>query len=96
MHATMLNARLADQDQGMNQMSFASLEYAGKKRKTRREKFLSEMQKVVPWSALIELITLIELIEPHHASSGSVGRSPIGVARMLRMDFLRKCPVNPS
>ena len=33
----------------MKQTSFASLEYAGKKRKTRREKFLGEMERVVPW-----------------------------------------------
>ena len=73
-----------DQDQGMNQTSFASLEYAGKKRKTRREKFLGEMQQVVPWAALIALI------EPHYPSSGRVGRPPIGVARMLRMYFLQQ------
>ena len=40
----------------MKQTSFASLEYAGKKRKTRREKFFSEMDRVVPWPALIALI----------------------------------------
>ena len=57
----------------MKQTSFASLEYAGKKRKTRREKFLDEMQQVVPWTALIALI------EPHYPSSGRVGRPPVGV-----------------
>ena len=57
----------------MKQTSFASLEYAGKKRKTRRKKFLGEMQQVVPWLALIELI------EPYYPSSGRVGRSPIGM-----------------
>jgi IS5 family transposase len=40
----------------MKQDSFASLEYAGKKRKTLREKFLGEMDRVVPWSALVALI----------------------------------------
>lgn len=40
----------------MKQTSFASLEYAGKKRVTRREKFLSEMQKVVPWQRLLMLL----------------------------------------
>ena len=78
----MFKPRRLDQVQGMNQTRFASLEYAGKKRKTRREKFLSEMQQVVPWAALIALI------EPHYRSSGRVGRPPVGVARMLRMYFL--------
>ena len=62
----------------MKQTSFASLEYAGKKRKTRREKFLGEMQQAVPWTALMALI------EPHYPSSGRVGRPPIGVPRMLQ------------
>ena len=66
----------------MKQTSFASLEYAGKKRKTRREKFLGEMEREVPWTALIALF------EPHYPKSGRVGRPPIGVQRMLRMYFL--------
>jgi transposase, IS5 family len=68
----------------MKQTSFASLEYAGKKRKTRREMFLAEMDRVVPWQRLIALI------EPHYPSSGRVGRPPIGVPRMLRMYFLQQ------
>jgi transposase, IS5 family len=68
----------------MKQTSFASLEYAGKKRKTRREKFLGEMEQVVPW------VRLQALIEPHYPRSGRVGRQPIGVQRMLRMYFLQQ------
>ena len=68
----------------MKQTSFAGLEYAGKKRRTRREKFLGEMERVVPWTRLIALI------EPHYPRSGKVGRPPIGVARMLRMYFLQQ------
>ena len=68
----------------MKQTSFASLEYAGKKRKTRREVFLAEMDRVVPWQRLIALI------EPHYPRSGRVGRPPIGVPRMLRMYFLQQ------
>jgi len=68
----------------MKQTSFAGLEYAGKKRRTRREKFLGEMDRVVPWPRLIALI------EPHYPRSGKVGRPPIGVARMLRMYFLQQ------
>ena len=57
-------------DVPMKQTSFASLEYAGKKRKTRRERFLGGMERVVPWAALVALI------EPHYPKSGRVGRPP--------------------
>ena len=71
-------------DLGMKQTSFASAEYAGKKRRTRRERFLAEMDAVVPWPRLEALI------EPHYPKSGRVGRPPIGVPRMLRMYFLQQ------
>ena len=66
------------------QLSFASHEFAQKKRVTRREKFLSEMEQVVPWSRLEALI------EPKYPTGGRVGRQPIGVPRMLRMYFLQQ------
>ena len=68
----------------MKQTSFAGLEYAGKKRQTRRDKFLGEMQRIVPWARLEALI------EPHYPKSGRVGRPPIGIARMLRMYCLQQ------
>ncbi len=40
----------------MSQRSFASAEYAMNKKRTRREKFLSETERVVPWTRLIEAI----------------------------------------
>jgi transposase, IS5 family len=66
------------------QMSFASHEFAQKKRVTRREKFLAEMEQVVPW------MRLEALIEPKYPTGGRVGRQPIGVPRMLRMYFLQQ------
>ena len=63
----------------MSQRSFASAEYALKKKRTRREKFLGEMERIVPW------MRLIGVIEPLYPTSGRVGRQPIGVAKMLRM-----------
>jgi IS5 family transposase len=65
------------------QMSFAQAEYAGKKRVTRREKFLSEMEKVVPWKRLVGVI------EPHYPK-GERGRPPVGIERMLRIYFLQQ------
>ena len=74
----------AGEDRAMKQRSFASLEYAGKKRLTRREKFLGEMERVVPWQALEALV------EPHYPTSGRVGRPPISLSCMLRMYFLQQ------
>ena len=36
----------------MDQLSFASLDYAAKKKRTKRDVFLAEMVAVVPWVAL--------------------------------------------
>jgi IS5 family transposase len=66
------------------QLSFASYEFAQKKRVTRREKFLAEMEQVVPWARLEALI------EPLYPTSGRVGRPPKGVPLMLRMYFLQQ------
>lgn len=63
----------------MSQRSFASAEYAMKKKRTRREVFLAEMERVVPWSRLVAVI------EPLYPTSGRVGRQPSGVSRMLPM-----------
>jgi IS5 family transposase len=68
----------------MSQRSFASAEYAMKKKRTRREKFLAEMERIVPWARLIAVI------EPLYPTSGRVGRQPIGVAKMLRMYCLQQ------
>ena len=40
----------------MNQISFADAEYVGKRKKTRREIFLDEMELVVPWKAFLKTI----------------------------------------
>ena len=43
--------------EGMNQQtSFAESEYARKKKTTRREKFLAQMEEVVPWARQVEVI----------------------------------------
>ena len=65
------------------QMSFAQSEYAKKKKTTRREKFLAEMERVVPWGRLVALI------EPHYPA-GKRGRPPVGIERMLRIYFLQQ------
>ncbi len=51
-------------------------------KKTKRALFLEEMEQVVPWAKLCGLI------EPHYPT-GSKGRPPVGVERMLRIYFLQ-------
>ena len=67
----------------MTQMSFSDAEYAGKRKRTRREAFLSEMDKVMPWDALLMLI------EPHYPKAGK-GRHPYPVKTMLRIHFMQQ------
>ena len=66
------------------QVSFAQAEYEKKKKRTRREVFLEQMEQVVPWSRLAAVI------EPHYPKSGKRGRPPIGLERMLRMYFVQQ------
>lgn len=68
----------------MNQRSFASAEFSMKKKRTRREKFLAEMERIVPWARLLAVI------EPLYPKSGRVGRPPVGAAKMLRMYCLQQ------
>jgi IS5 family transposase len=65
------------------QGSFSEAEYAGKKKQTRRDKFLSEMERVVPWARLVERL------QPFYPK-GQRGRPPIGLERMLRLHFLQQ------
>jgi IS5 family transposase len=51
-------------------------------RKTRREKFLEEADRIMPWSELLALI------EPYYPKPGK-GRPPIGLGIMLRVYFLQ-------
>ena len=40
----------------MSQKSFSDFEYTGTRKQTRRERFLAEMDQVVPWSDLLAFI----------------------------------------
>ena len=66
----------------MNQLSFSDAEYAGKRKKTRREVFLEEMEQVVPWKALLKVI------EPHYPVAGR-GRRPYALDAMLRVHLMQ-------
>jgi hypothetical protein len=68
-----------------DQLSFASLDYAAKKKRTKRDVFLTEMVRIVPWS------TLEALIEPHYPKLGPQGgRRPFPLSTMLRIYCLQQ------
>ena len=62
----------------MEGLSFASLAYDNKKKKTRREKFLQDMERVIPWK------DLVEDIEEYYPKAGN-GRQPMPLEMMLRI-----------
>ncbi|SDQ02495.1 IS5 family transposase [Ectopseudomonas guguanensis] len=66
----------------MKQMTFADAEYAGKRKQTRKELFLIEMDQVVPWKGLIALI------EPHYPK-GEGGRPAYPLMAMLRVHLMQ-------
>jgi IS5 family transposase len=65
------------------QRSFAEVEYASKKKQTRRDKFLAEMEQVVPWA---RLVARLRPLYPN----GERGRPPIGLEQMLRLYFVQQ------
>ncbi|TEE51161.1 transposase, partial [Pseudomonas aeruginosa] len=66
----------------MKQMTFADAEYASKRKQTRKELFLIEMDRVVPWKGLIALI------EPHYPK-GDGGRPAYPLMAMLRVHLMQ-------
>lgn len=66
----------------MTQPTFASLVWDGKGKVTRRERFLAEMDGVIPWPRLLALIA------PHYPKAGQ-GTQPMPAPRMLRIYFLQ-------
>jgi IS5 family transposase len=66
------------------QTSFAELEFISKKKQTRRERFLAQIEAATPWAQLVAVI------EPHYPK-GNRGRPPIGLERMLRMYIAQNC-----
>lgn len=69
----------------MMQISFSELEYAAKKKVTRRDRFLGEIEAVTPWAALVAEIA------PFYPKGEGRGRPPLGLERMLRMYVAQQC-----
>ncbi|MGM0915636.1 MAG: IS5 family transposase [Pseudomonadota bacterium] len=70
----------------MKQISFAQAEHQNKKKVTRRERFLAQMEALVPWQRLIDALSPSYFPD----SAGKRGRPPIGLERMLRIYFLQQ------
>ncbi|WP_339666914.1 IS5 family transposase [uncultured Pseudomonas sp.] len=70
----------------MKQISFAQAEHQHKKKVTRRERFLAQMDSLLPWQRLIDALSPAYFPD----SAGRRGRPPIGLERMLRIYFLQQ------
>jgi len=66
----------------MKQTTFASVAWEKKGKVTRRERFLVEMDAVIPWARLVGLI------EPHYPKAGN-GTQPKPLEQMLRIYFMQ-------
>jgi transposase, IS5 family len=67
------------------QTTLAEAGFERHRKATRRDVFLGEMERVVPWSVLCALV------EPHYPKgSEGAGRPPVGLERMLRVYFLQQ------
>jgi IS5 family transposase len=52
-------------------------------KRTRKREFLDEMERVVPWSVLVQIV------EPHYPRA-KTGRPPFGIETMLRIHYLQQ------
>ena len=67
------------------QSSFYELEYSSKKKQTRRDRFLVEIEAVTPWASLTNVLA------SYYPSSGGPSRPPVGLKRVLRMYVAPQC-----
>ena len=68
----------------MQQPTFAEVSFEQYRKPTRRERFLDEMNRVVPWAELAAAIA------PVYPKPEGAGRPPVGVERMLRLHCLQQ------
>src|SRR3990167_265233 len=67
----------------MRQDTFSDAGFEKYKKKTRKEQFLDEMEKIIPWQELTAAI------EPFYPKPEGAGRRPVGIERMLRIHFIQ-------
>ena len=66
-----------------HQLTFADSEFNQKRRRTRKEIFLSRMDKLIPWNRLESII------EPHYPKAGN-GRRPYPLSTILRIHCMQQ------
>lgn len=66
------------------QMTLATTGFERHSKVTRREKFLREMDRIVPWKRLRQIV------KPFYFKGDGVGRRPVELERMLRIYFLQQ------
>ena len=67
----------------MRQQTFAEKCFERYRKAMRRERFLDEMDRLIPWRELCEVI------EPFYPKAQGAGRPAMGLERMLRIHFLQ-------
>ena len=67
----------------MTRLSFSDVEFGAKRKQTRRDKFLAEMDAVIPWARLVALV------EPFYPK-GKGGCPPYALETMLRIYFMQQ------
>lgn len=67
----------------MSQMSFSDLEFAGKKRKTQKERMFEKLDAYVPWNRLVTIL------EPHYSGKAKTGRPSFPLLAMLKIHLLQ-------
>ncbi|QCG68266.1 IS5/IS1182 family transposase [Pseudomonas veronii] len=68
------------------QKTFSELEYTSKKKQTRRDRFPSDIEQLVPWAQLE-----VQVAPLYRDTTGKRGRPSIGLSRMLRMYVVQQC-----
>ena len=66
----------------MMQQSFTEIEYANRKRQTKRDEFLKIMEEIIPWDEWVAFV------KPYYFDN-KVGRPARGIEIMLRMFLLQ-------
>lgn len=66
----------------MKQQTFSDIEYANRRKKTKREEFLASMNQMIPWQHWVDFIV------PYYPS-GKRGRPPKNIETMLRMYLMQ-------
>jgi len=67
----------------MRQTSIQDGSFAKYHKRTRKEVFLSQMDRIIPWPELAAVI------DPYYPKPKGAGRRPIGIERMLRIHFMQ-------